>query len=178
VPGYIPQAVFLDEAPAGMQGEYVVTTFSQALPLVRYRTSDLVQVVSTGVCTCGRTHPRIKVLRRIDDIINMGLIRFSLQEVETALAGVSRHGSVSKWQMCLARQGYKPIPRLKIVGSNISNPEAFTFEVREQLSEIKILQRGVESGLVCRPEILLEAIIDEATTSTGKLKKVVYAADW
>jgi hypothetical protein len=67
---------------------------------------------------------------------------------------------------------------LKIVGSNISNPEAFTFEVREQLSEIKILQRGVESGLVCRPEILLEAIIDEATTSTGKLKKVVYAADW
>jgi len=60
-----PEAVFLDEAPAGTEGELAVTTFAQALPMVRYRTGDRVRVVSTEPCACGCTHPRIQVLGRV-----------------------------------------------------------------------------------------------------------------
>ena len=54
--GYIPQALFLDEVPIGTMGEYVLTTFGEALPLVRYRTSDLLEVVGTERCRV-RTDP-------------------------------------------------------------------------------------------------------------------------
>lgn len=60
-----PEAVFLDEAPPGTEGELAVTTFAQALPMVRYRTGDRVRVVSTEPCPCGCTHPRIQVLGRL-----------------------------------------------------------------------------------------------------------------
>ncbi len=61
-PGYKPSAVLLTEAEPGLVGEYVATTFSQALPLIRFRTGDIVQVVGTEQCRCGRTHPRIRVV--------------------------------------------------------------------------------------------------------------------
>ncbi len=57
-PRHEPQAVFMDEAEPGCEGEFVLTTFGEALPLVRYRTGDLVRLVSTEPCSCGRTHPR------------------------------------------------------------------------------------------------------------------------
>jgi phenylacetate-coenzyme A ligase PaaK-like adenylate-forming protein len=63
-PQYTPEAVFLDEAPAGIEGELVLTTFGEALPLVRYRTGDLVRVVSAEPCKCGMTHPRAAMLGR------------------------------------------------------------------------------------------------------------------
>jgi len=64
-PQYAPGAVFLDQAPAGLEGELVLTTFGEALPLVRYRTGDRVRVISTEPCSCGITHPRVTVLGRI-----------------------------------------------------------------------------------------------------------------
>jgi len=60
--GYVPEAVFVDEASAGTEGELVLTTFGEALPLVRYRLGDLVRVVGTDVCSCGITHPRVSIL--------------------------------------------------------------------------------------------------------------------
>ncbi|UCC76920.1 MAG: phenylacetate--CoA ligase family protein [Anaerolineales bacterium] len=62
---YVPQALFLEEATPGEEGEYVLTTFGEALPLVRYRTGDLVRVVSTEPCNCGITHPRIAILGKV-----------------------------------------------------------------------------------------------------------------
>jgi phenylacetate-CoA ligase len=177
-PGYIPAALFLDEAPAGMQGEYVITSFSQAFPLIRYRTADLVLVKGSDACVCGRTHPRIEVLRRLDDIINMGLIRFSIHELTMALSAVERYGSVDNWQLQMKRDGYKPLPEMHVTGKNISDAPLFINEVKEQLMSIKILKQGVDSGLVFQPVVVLEERIKDETTPTGKLKRVVYAGNW
>lgn len=56
------QAVFLHEAQPGTRGELVVTTFSEALPLIRYRTGEAVEVVSRERCGCGLSHPRVRFL--------------------------------------------------------------------------------------------------------------------
>jgi phenylacetate-coenzyme A ligase PaaK-like adenylate-forming protein len=57
-----PQAVFLHEAKPGTKGELVVTTFGQALPLIRYRTGETVEMVSNERCPCGLSHPRVRFL--------------------------------------------------------------------------------------------------------------------
>jgi len=55
---------FVDQASPDEEGEYVMTTFYEALPLVRYRTGDRVKVVSTETCKCGITHPRVNFIGR------------------------------------------------------------------------------------------------------------------
>lgn len=66
-PGGVPNAIFLDAAPAGSRGELVITTFAEALPLVRYRSGDLIRLAGSEPCACGATHPRIEVLGRLAD---------------------------------------------------------------------------------------------------------------
>jgi hypothetical protein len=52
-------ALFVDQASPGTEGEYVVTTLTEALPLVRYRTGDRIRLIDTAPCACGVTHPRV-----------------------------------------------------------------------------------------------------------------------
>ena len=177
-PGYTPQAIFLDEAPAGTTGEYVVTTFNRALPLVRYRTSDFIRVVSAAPCKCGRTHPRIKIVCRLDDVINMGLIRFPLTDIEEALSQVQSYGSINQWQVNLSRREYKPHIKLIVTGTDISDSQAFIEDIRERLYDIKIFKAGVDGKLICTPEICLEKTVNIIMTATGKTKRIVYDSSW
>ena len=176
--GYIPQALFLDEAPIGTMGEYVLTTFGEALPLVRYRTSDLLEVVGTERCRCGRTHPRVRVLRRLDDVVNMGLVRFSILEVEACLGQVSHSGKVINWQLRLERESYKPKPMLLIKAVRSGAEQALLDEIRSRLFEIEALRLGCENGLVANPDIKLVDRIEEVRTATDKVRRIVYGKTW
>lgn len=177
-PGYVPQALFIDEAAEGTVGEYVLTTFGEALPLVRYRTSDMLKVVGTETCRCGRTHPRVRVPQRVDDIVNMGLIRFSIVEIEASLGRVSRSGAIANWQLKLEREGYKPKPVLFIQGKTSGAEQELLDEVGTKIMEIAILKAGCEKGLVAQPEIRMVPKIDEVRTATGKLRRIVYSDSW
>ncbi len=173
-PGYVPQTLFLDEAEPGATGEYVVTTFGEAFPLIRYRTSDLIQIVGMEKCGCGRTHPRIKVLQRIDDVVNMGIVRFSTFELDACLASISNNGKVNEWQLRIVYEGYKPKPVLWVEAINVGKNEAFVDEVKTKLLGIKALQLGCEAGIVAQPDIRVLERINEHRTPTGKLKRVIY----
>jgi phenylacetate-CoA ligase len=55
---------------AGAEGELVLTNLSrQAQPLIRYRTGDVVRVVATGGCECGRRSLRFAVAGRSDQMV-------------------------------------------------------------------------------------------------------------
>lgn len=55
---------------AGATGELVLTHLQrECQPLVRYRTSDVVEVLATDPCECGRESPRFRVIGRVDDMI-------------------------------------------------------------------------------------------------------------
>jgi phenylacetate-coenzyme A ligase PaaK-like adenylate-forming protein len=45
------------------RGELVVTTFSEAQPLIRFRSGYRVETTGAETCACGRTHPRVKLLQ-------------------------------------------------------------------------------------------------------------------
>lgn len=54
----------------GQTGEMVLTHLNrEAQPLVRYRTGDIVRIVSTKKCKCGRSSFKFLVIGRADDMI-------------------------------------------------------------------------------------------------------------
>jgi phenylacetate-CoA ligase len=56
----------------GVTGEVVLTHLKkEAQPLIRYRTSDLLEVLGTGPCRCGRTGFRFKIVGRADDMLHV-----------------------------------------------------------------------------------------------------------
>jgi len=56
----------------GAEGELVYThLFKEAQPLVRYRARDVVRILGTGPCACGRTSFRFRVLGRSDDMLHV-----------------------------------------------------------------------------------------------------------
>lgn len=59
----------LEPVPEGDKGEMVLTTLKKrARPMIRFRTGDIV-TVNKEVCRCGRTHTRINIHGRIDDML-------------------------------------------------------------------------------------------------------------
>ncbi len=61
------ETLFVDQAKPGMEGEYIVTTFYESLPLIRYKTGDIIRVVDTDPCECGITHPRVEFIARVEE---------------------------------------------------------------------------------------------------------------
>lgn len=60
------------EAAEGAMGEFVYTNLvREAQPLVRYRSHDVVEILSTEPCACGRTSFRFRVLGRSDDMLHV-----------------------------------------------------------------------------------------------------------
>lgn len=54
----------------GAQGELVLTHLSrECQPLLRYRTSDMIEVIAAGPCRCGLPSPRWRVVGRADDMV-------------------------------------------------------------------------------------------------------------
>ena len=56
----------------GAEGELVYThLLKEAQPLVRYRARDVVRILGTGPCECGRTSFRFRILGRSDDMLQV-----------------------------------------------------------------------------------------------------------
>ncbi|GAC1308747.1 MAG: phenylacetate--CoA ligase family protein [Ktedonobacteraceae bacterium] len=56
----------------GAEGELVYThLLKEAQPLVRYRARDVVRILGTGPCACGRTSFRFRILGRSDDMLQV-----------------------------------------------------------------------------------------------------------
>ncbi len=67
---YSEDAIPIWETSPGTKGELVITSFTECLPLIRYRTEELVCVEGIDRCICGITHPRISRLSKNRKNIN------------------------------------------------------------------------------------------------------------
>jgi phenylacetate-CoA ligase len=71
----------------GETGEFVFTTLRrEGQPLLRYRSGDVVTILSTEPCECGRTGFRFRVLGRSDDMLIVKGINVFPSAVEATLA--------------------------------------------------------------------------------------------
>jgi phenylacetate-CoA ligase len=75
----------------GAEGELVYTHLrKEAQPLVRYRARDVVRILGTGRCACGRTGFRFRVLGRSDDMLHVRGVNVFPTAVGNALTHLSR----------------------------------------------------------------------------------------
>jgi len=177
--GYIPKAKLIFEAKDDTAGELVLTEFGGALPLIRYRTADMIRLVSLDECDCGRTHPRIKVLGRVGNIISLGLVRLTEHDVDAAMGKVSDHGEIDRWQVRVSRVGFKPKPHFIVRPERVRDEEGLQEEVVQALySQKKTLGEAVRLGVVERPEVTIDENLKEAMPGRTKIRRVFYDEDY
>ncbi|MFT4171871.1 MAG: phenylacetate--CoA ligase [Rhodocyclaceae bacterium] len=72
----------------GTPGEMVLTTLTKAArPMIRFRTGDVI-TADHSPCACGRTHVRIKVIGRIDDMFIVNGVNVFPSDVEFVIRSV------------------------------------------------------------------------------------------
>jgi len=78
----------LEPVPDGERGELVLTTLRKtARPMIRFRTGDIV-TVDREPCACGRTHARIDVTGRLDDMFIVSGVNVFPSDIEYVIRNI------------------------------------------------------------------------------------------
>ena len=154
--------------PPGEYGELTITTLTkQAMPLLRYRTRDIVSL-ATGRCACGRTSPRIsKVKGRTDDMIIVRGINVFPSQIEHVLLGIE--GTQPHYQIVVDRKA----GHLDELGIDVEVEEkVFSDELKVLRAFEEKITREIESVLGVNVKVrLVEPRSIER--SMGKAKRVI-----
>lgn len=77
----------LEPVQDGQRGEIVLTTLRKtARPMIRFRTGDI-GTVNREPCPCGRTHARINITGRLDDMLIVSGVNVFPSDIEFAIRG-------------------------------------------------------------------------------------------
>ena len=157
-----------EPVPDGEYGELVVTTLTKTgMPLLRYRTRDIVSL-NHEPCKCGRTAPRIsKIKGRTDDMIIVRGINVFPSQIEHVLLGIE--GIEPHYQIIVDRKA----GRLDDLEIDVEVQEKFFSD------EIKVL-KGLEAKITRELESVLGVsakvrLVEPKTItrSEGKAKRVI-----
>ena len=152
----------------GETGELVITTLTRTgMPLLRYRTRDLVSIDKTP-CACGRTVPRIsKIKGRTDDMIIVRGINVFPTQIEHALLQVEE--SLPNYQIIVDRKerGLDTLEVLveidqKFFSDELKGLETVRNKIKKSIEHTILV--GVDVKLVERKTI---------ERSEGKAKRVI-----
>jgi phenylacetate-CoA ligase len=106
--------VSLEPVPYGERGERVVTSFGRGtIPLIRYRTGDLVCRVPASRCTCGRGFDIYEggLLGRVDD---MKLVRGTNVYPRAIEAIIREYPEVDEFQTVISHEGIRDEITLRV----------------------------------------------------------------
>ncbi|MBL8025489.1 MAG: phenylacetate--CoA ligase [Fibrobacteres bacterium] len=153
--------------PDGEFGELVFTTLTkEGIPLLRYRTRDIVKLDYT-TCACGRTAPRMsKVKGRTDDMIIIRGINVFPSQIEHVLLQVE--GVQPHYQLVVERVG--GLDTLEVIVE--VEDKIFSDEIKVLENLKTTIKRKIESVLGVAAKIKL---VEPKTIqrSEGKAKRVI-----
>jgi phenylacetate-CoA ligase len=153
--------------PYGEQGELVLTTLTkEALPVIRFRTHDLVTLYSEE-CGCGRNFIRMsKVCGRTDDMLIIRGVNVFPTQIESALLSID--GVEPHYQIIVDRERHLDELEIRVeVSDNI-----FSDEVRVLKEMEEKVRREMNSvlGIATRINLVEPRTI---TRTEGKAKRVI-----
>ncbi|HCL55978.1 MAG TPA: phenylacetate--CoA ligase [Spirochaetia bacterium] len=157
-----------EEVKPGENGELVITTLTkEALPLIRYRTRDIVSMNYETCPHCGRTLPRIsKVKGRTDDMLiikGVNVFPSQIEEVLLKVEGVEPHYFIEVERLGSLDQMTVVVEVNEAIFSDeIKALEALEHKIKKEIESV--LNIGVEVKLV-EPKTIAR--------SEGKAKRVV-----
>ncbi|MDR2425784.1 MAG: phenylacetate--CoA ligase [Endomicrobium sp.] len=155
-------------AAEGEIGELVITTLTRTgMPLLRYRTRDLV-FIDNSKCACGRTAPRIsKIKGRTDDMIIVRGINVFPTQIEYALLQVE--GSLPNYLIIVdrAEHGLDTIEVQVEIDEKVFSDELKGLEAVKQK-----IKKSIENTILVSVNVKLVAPKTIAR-SEGKAKRVI-----
>ena len=121
-------------ADADGYGEVVYTTLSRrAMPLIRYRSSDLTQLIDSP-CACGISMGRLaKIRARCDEMVVCGMGNVGpwvFDEVLRGLAGVG-----ADWQVVVGQEGSRDTVHLRVEIGDMSARADVERQIRDNLRD-------------------------------------------
>ncbi|NLW85236.1 MAG: phenylacetate--CoA ligase [Phycisphaerae bacterium] len=156
--------------PEGQDGELVITTLTkQGIPLIRYRTRDIVSLTYEP-CKCGRTSPRTsKIKGRTDDMIVVRGINVFPSQIEHVLLGIE--GTHPHYQLVIDRGAHK-LDSVEIMvevderifSDEIKRMHALEQKIKKEIEavlSIGVTVRLVEPKTIARSEGKAKRVIDK-----------------
>ena len=129
----------------GEEGEPVVTTLiADAVPLIRYRTGDIGTLLPYEICPCGRTHPKISMIKgRVTQRMKVGGRNILPIDIEEIVAGIPGLGN--EYQIILDKPSELERLRLKVeFKPDIRDLHALKQKVEEAIYRDLAIESGVE----------------------------------
>jgi len=153
--------------PEGSTGEIVFTTLSkEGLPLIRYCTHDISQLV-TERCSCGRTTARMKkVTGRSDDMLIIRGVNVFPSQIEGVLLEVA--GTTPNYQIIVNRVDNMDVLEVQVE----MNPSIFSDEVKEVENVEQKIRARLDTVLGINAKVRM---VEPKTLvrSEGKVKRVI-----
>jgi len=121
--------------PSNTEGELVLTTLKKdASPLIRYRTGDITEMLSSE-CPCGRKSNRInRIKRRIDDLIFIKGIKIDPYELKEFILKISDGQIYSDIKIKIHGELQKISPEILVTLKNFKD-EKFLNLIREAIKD-------------------------------------------
>ncbi|MDD5613984.1 MAG: phenylacetate--CoA ligase [Candidatus Omnitrophica bacterium] len=155
-------------AKEGQSGELVITTLTkQGIPLLRYRTRDIVSI-NYEKCACGRTSPRIsKIKGRTDDMIIVRGINVFPSQIEHVLLGIE--GTQPHYQLVVDRKSGE-LDDLEVLVE--VEEKIFSDEIKKLRALEEKIRKEIESvlGILVKVKLVEPKTIER---SMGKAKRVI-----
>jgi phenylacetate-CoA ligase len=147
---------------AGEEGELVFTTLTkEAMPLIRYRTSDLGRMLAAP-CECGRTTVRLQGLRgRLDDMLIVRGVNLYPSQVEHLLLGID--GIAPHYRLVVERPGALDELTLECEPAGELDRQALSARVGDVLQEqtgLRISVQVLDPGSIPRSEGKAVRVVD------------------
>ncbi|MCK9265517.1 phenylacetate--CoA ligase [bacterium] len=150
------------------EGELVITTLTkEALPLIRYRTGDIVTLTNQPCTHCGRTMPRIsKIKGRIDDMLIIRGVNIFPSQIETVLMNMPE--VAPHYQLIITKERYLDKMEVQVE----MNENIFSDKIKKlETLEIKMVSE-IESALGISVKVKLVEP-KSIQRSEGKAKRVI-----
>ncbi len=156
------------EVAPGEKGELVITTLTkEGIPLLRYRTRDIVSI-TYDTCACGRTSPRIsKISGRTDDMIIVRGINVFPSQIEHVLLQIE--GVKPHYQIIVDRKAGK-LDELEVLVE--VEEKLFSDEIKKLIELERKITKELESILSVSAKVRL---VEPKTIerSEGKAKRII-----
>ena len=151
--------------PDGERGEIVMTTLrKKARPMIRFRTGDI-GVADRSPCICGRTHLRINIAGRLDDMFIVSGVNVFPSDIEFVIRGLK--GITGEYVIRISEENYttKYVVEIEKATSNKETNEEVKIKVAAALkARLGVKPKNVvvlEDGTIPRATHKAIRLIDE-----------------
>lgn len=120
------------EIDDGVEGELVVTHLQkEAQPLIRYRTGDIIKIISLDKCVCGGKGFRFKIAGRVDDMLVVKGVNFFPESIRDIVNKYKECNGIYK--VIATKQ--EPIEKIKVVIGVVNESDLVSLSLKDSLSK-------------------------------------------